>query len=117
MRSSLRCPQLGYGLVRLSRSHGHDQPVTGVTDMKITVLYDKHGNILSTAVPAPEFSGSLHLEPRSGEHVMQVDAGDIGIKESSVADEKKGNLGNIVRSAVDKLKVDVKQHRLVLKKK
>jgi hypothetical protein len=84
--------------------------------MKIMILHDKVGNIISSAIPARQFSGSLRMQLQSGEHMIEVDSSEIGLSEPYILDEKGSRLANAVRSALQKLKVDVKHHKLVAKR-
>jgi hypothetical protein len=76
--------------------------------MKIRVLYDKNGNVISATIPMPQsYDG---LGPQSGPKAEN----DQHISEFEVPDENAG-LG--LASMFAQMKVDVKdkQHKLVMK--
>ena len=85
--------------------------------MKVFLVYDEQGTIVSGGIVVPEFSDQLELVPGDGQGVLETTLDNLGIKGDMEWDEKqqpvsKGLLDSIVE-AVPHFRFDQEKQKLM----
>jgi hypothetical protein len=91
--------------------------VTKEDMMKAFVAYNKSGRVTGVGIPNPEFGDEIGMEPTNGDSILTIDAAEV-VKDAerlsfTGSGESRDELQEVVRSIVERYRVDPSSRRLV----
>jgi hypothetical protein len=88
--------------------------------MKAFVAYDKSGRVTAVGIPNPEFGDDIVMEATEGDSIVAIDHSEVvksaGELTFATSGEPGDRLQEVVRTIVERYRVDPATRRLVSKR-